>query len=93
MGIDKIISAQHGPVADPHLLIRGGRGVGGGRSSRPGDRSAARSGKNFANTKKQRKGRTRSKQTRVIVASFCDFAQEIIKDKPDKLRLTLILIQ
>lgn len=26
MGIDKIISAQHGPVADPHLLIRGGEG-------------------------------------------------------------------
>ena len=26
MGIDKIISAQHGSVADPHLQIRGGGG-------------------------------------------------------------------
>ena len=28
MGIDKIISVQHGPVADPNLLIRGGGGGG-----------------------------------------------------------------
>ena len=30
MGIDKIISAQQGPVADPNLLIRGGGGGRGG---------------------------------------------------------------
>ena len=34
MGIDKIISAQHGSVADPHLQIRGG-GVEGGSHPDP----------------------------------------------------------